>query len=149
VFQNPKAIIAPGRAMKPLLASLILLSAHSFGLAADTNAFKDPELEKLYQRFVREMKAAQSNLPADERITNFDTPFMREDFKRTVVHPSFGLRWDEVPAPSMTNINAMAEVDAFVATNGWNMETNNCAFDCMEKRHQIQSHPRFTLDRHS
>jgi hypothetical protein len=52
-------------------------------------------------------------------------------FESTVVDPSFGLKWDEVPAPTLLGSNAMSAVNSFVATNGWNMQTNDCIFDCI------------------
>lgn len=113
--------------MKPILLLLFFLAGLSFARAADTNAFKDLEMEKLYQRFLKEMRA-DTNMSS--LLTNIDSAFTREMFSNMVVHPSFGIHWDEVPAPTMTNSNAMDEVNAFIATNGWNMQTNNCAFDC-------------------
>lgn len=53
-------------------------------------------------------------------------------FESMIVDPSFGLGWDEVPAPTLVGSNAMSAVNAFVATNGWNMQTNNCIFDCIK-----------------
>src|SRR3954463_2397563 len=35
----------------------------------------------------------------------------------------FGPYWDSVPSPTITGSNRMAAVEAFVATNGWNMST--------------------------
>ena len=55
----------------------------------------------------------------------------RRVFDSMIVDPSFGLRWDEVPAPTLVGSNAMSAVNAFVATNGWNMQTNDCIFDCV------------------
>jgi hypothetical protein len=56
-------------------------------------------------------------------VTNFawftNQPLLRE----IIVHPSFGIWWDEVPAPTLKDGGAMAAVNAFVATNGWNMQT--------------------------
>ena len=45
-----------------------------------------------------------------------------------IVHPSFGLAWDEVPPPTLTNAGAMRAVEAFIETNGWNMHTNRLVF---------------------
>jgi hypothetical protein len=40
------------------------------------------------------------------------------------VHPPyFGLHWDAVSAPTSKDTNAMDSVNAFIATNGWNMHT--------------------------
>jgi len=45
-------------------------------------------------------------------------------YRMLVVHPAFGLGWDEVPAPNLKGVEAMKGVNSFVATNGWNMWTN-------------------------
>ncbi len=41
----------------------------------------------------------------------------------------FGLHWDEVPAPTLVGSNALSAVNSYVATNGWNMQTNGWVFD--------------------
>ena len=55
----------------------------------------------------------------------------RRMFESMIVDPSFGLKWDEVPAPTLMGSNAPSAVNSFVATNGWNMQTNDCIFDCL------------------
>jgi hypothetical protein len=88
-----------------------------------TNAY-DVLRAKLFQRFLAE---AESKLPSliplnkDQSYTNM----VRLVFNHIVVDPTFGLAWDEVPAPTLTNSNAMSSVQAFVKSNGWNMATNN------------------------
>jgi hypothetical protein len=103
-------------------ASLLFLIS---GLAAESEV---EQREKLYQRFLSEMreKGGLTNLGLSR--TDFDTPMIRQAFDRMIVHPSFGLRWDEVPAPTLLGTNAMAGVQAFIATNGWNMHTGNLTF---------------------
>lgn len=38
-----------------------------------------------------------------------------------VVHPSFGIWWNEMPPPDVTDSVAMTAVNAFIKMNGWNM----------------------------
>jgi len=56
-------------------------------------------------------------------ITNAEEMMKIPIFRDVVVHPAFGFRWDEIPPPTLTNAAAMATVNAFIATNGWNMCT--------------------------
>jgi hypothetical protein len=80
--------------------------------AADTNS-----VDQQWQHIAERMRV-------EVGITNFlamtNMPLMRA----LIVDPSFGIRWDEVPPPTMTNSTAMIWVNAFVATNGWNMQTD-------------------------
>jgi len=69
----------------------------------------------LYQRFLKE--AGQTSNAVTQLV-----------FDQMVVHPSFGLGWDEVPAPTVDGADALATVRAFVATNGWNMQTGALLF---------------------
>jgi hypothetical protein len=73
--------------------------------------------ENLFQRFIADM--GQGGI-----TTNIDSGFMREIFDGFVVHPSFGLRWNEIPAPTINGLKGMKGIQDFVATNGWNMDTN-------------------------
>ena len=57
-----------------------------------------------------------------------------------IVHPSFGIAWDEVPPPTLTNSAAMAAVRAFVASNGWNMHTGWLSFGYLPR--DQEPHPR-------
>ena len=122
--------------MKSILLLLSFSRVFWSAWAADTNAFKDPEMEKLYQGFLKEMRA-DTNM--SKYLTNIDSLDGRAVFSTVVVHPSFGRYWDGVPAPTMTNSNAMDSVNEFIATNGWNMQTNNCAFDCLDDSHIYQN----------
>jgi len=121
--------------MKPLMLFMALGFIVIGAFAADTVVTDDSEAaqqERLYQRFLKEMREVQSKALTNTDysfLTNCDTPVGREDFFRLmVVHPSFGYRWDEVPAPTVTDTNAMAAVDAFVSTNGWDMQTDGIVF---------------------
>jgi hypothetical protein len=40
-----------------------------------------------------------------------------------------GKRWDAMSGPNIEGTNAMAAVEAFVATNGWNMQSNGPPFE--------------------
>ena len=63
-------------------------------------------------------------------------------FRGLIVHPSFGIAWDEVPPPTLTNASAMAEVNAFITANGWNMDGNGPGIRGLsEKRCPIQGLP--------
>lgn len=124
-----------------LLINFVALSVIAFQAgAADTvvtNESKAIQKEQLFQRFLKEMRERQTNEmrqwsnSASLWPTNLDTPSFREIFFQTIVDPSFGLHWDEVPAPTLMGSNAMSAVNAFVAANGWNMQTNDCVFDCI------------------
>ncbi|HEY1801912.1 MAG TPA: hypothetical protein VGG46_13340 [Terriglobales bacterium] len=103
-------------------------------LASDdtvTNDSPASQKERLYQRFVKEMQQLDpSNL--DMSFTNGKgQAALRMVFESVIVDPSFGLEWDEVPAPTLLDSNALSAVNSFIATNGWNMQTNDCIFDCI------------------
>jgi hypothetical protein len=110
-----------------LLVLLVGAESHAAEVTV-TNGSEQAQYEQLFQRYLKQMRDAYSNAPPgtdNSFLTNCDTPEFREIFKRMfVVHPSFGLNWDEVPAPTITDSNAMKGVEDFVATNGWNMCTN-------------------------
>jgi hypothetical protein len=113
--------------MRLLIAIAFLLSTLTFCSADDAKlpAESDAALrEKLFERFLTEMGTADITTNRDQSYTNT----MRRIFDDYVIHPSFGLHWDEVPAPTSTGSNAMAAVQEFVAANGWNMETNRSLF---------------------
>jgi hypothetical protein len=130
--------------------AICFIAINSF--AADnavTNDSPAAQKERLYQRFVKEMqekmqemqKVDPSNL--DLSFTNAEEQSaLRMVFETAIVDPSFGLEWDEVPAPTLVGSNAMSSVNWFVATNGWNMQTNDCIFDCIsEDDNQAKSNP--------
>ena len=109
------------------------MSVYTFaGDGTPTNESEAVQREKLYQRFVKEMRELVSKSPTNEDISyitnDLNTPFDREQFNQMVVHPSFGWHWDEVPARTMTGSNAMAEIDSFIATNGWDMQKDGMVF---------------------
>jgi hypothetical protein len=83
--------------------------------AAEPLSTNDSEAAQ-WQRIAERMRVEMG-------ISNFlqmtNMPLMRA----VIVHPSFGIYWDEIPPPTLTNSSAMAAVDAFIATNGWNMHT--------------------------
>lgn len=53
---------------------------------------------------------------------------LRRAFDRAIVHPGFGLGWREIPPPTLRAPKAMSAIDAFVATNGWQMVTGGLLF---------------------
>jgi len=114
---------------------IIFIATISF--AADntlTNDSPAAQKERLFQRFLKEMQQSmqemgQTNDP-DLSSTNAEAQAaLRRVFDSMIVDPSFGLKWDEVPTPTLTGSNALAGVDAFIAANGWNMQTNEYIFD--------------------
>jgi hypothetical protein len=101
-----------------------------------TNDSPSAQKERLYQRFVKEMQQKMKEMQkldpsnSDLSFTNAEAQAsLRFVFESAIVDPSFGLGWDEVPAPTLVGSNAMSAVNAFVATNGWNMQTNDWVFD--------------------
>jgi hypothetical protein len=118
--------------------SLVFLSLAAIPIfAADnstTNESTAAQEERLFQRILKDMRNSLTNAPTNfdsSFLTNFDSPSARVLFQMAVVDPSFGYYWNEVPAPTLIGSNAMLAVNAFVATNGWNMQTNDCIFDCI------------------
>jgi hypothetical protein len=104
---------------------VILFLSSAFGVEplATTNS-EAVQREKLLKRFWAEAAAEGiTNLSAGE--SNF---LVQATFDQMVVHPSLGLRWDEVPAPTIVDTNALVGVQAFVATNGWNMHNGKLIF---------------------
>lgn len=102
------------RRMKPLgiFAALplwvISLSAAEPPPSADSEA---AQWQRIYERLKKDGEA------------NIEEMMQIPIFRANVVHPAFGIRWDEVPPPTLTHFSAMAAVNAFLATNGWNMHT--------------------------
>jgi hypothetical protein len=103
-----------------------------------TNDSPASQKERLYRRFVRKMQQGMQEMQkldlsnSDLSFTNAETQAaLRMVFESYIVDPSFGLEWDEVPAPTLVGSNAMSAVNSFVATNGWNMQTNDYIFDCI------------------
>ena len=105
--------------------------------AADNTVTNDSpaaQKERLYQRF---LKGMQQSMQAMGRSNDLSLSFtnaegqasFREIFESVIVDPSFGLKWDEVPAPTLTGSNAMSGIDSFIAANGWSMQTNGYIFD--------------------
>lgn len=139
--------------MKILFCAIAFCLIEITSFAADntvTNGFADVQEERLYQRFVKKMQEQmlemQKQYPSNADmpfLTNFDAESFRVVFKSMVVDPSFGFEWDEVPAPTLVGSNAMSAVNAFVATNGWNMQTNDCIFDCISDNDIRQNPSRF------
>jgi hypothetical protein len=120
--------------------------------AADTTITNDSpaaQKERLYQRFVKEMQQRMGDAKLDSSndlnlsFTNAEAQAaFRAVFESAIVDPSFGLNWDEVPAPTLVGSNALSAIDSFVATNGWNMQTNDCIFDCVsDGDNQAKSKP--------
>jgi hypothetical protein len=118
VRPNMKAFATFGAVLSLLLSGWAGESMSPTNAAAKSN-------EVRFQRFLADMQAASTRLGIG---TNPNPKVMRMLFDQMVVDPSFGLGWDEVPAPTSVGTNAMASVQAFVATNGWNMQTAGVLF---------------------
>ena len=82
-----------------------------------TNVTEAAQWQRIYQRIRTEMG-----------ITNVDEMMRIPLFRAKIVHPAFGIYWHEVPAPTMAGASAMTAVDAFVSSNGWDMQTDGIVF---------------------
>jgi len=101
--------------MKGLPVLLVWLLAMAHCAAADPAATTETEAiqwQRIYERLEK------------LGITNAEKFLKSPLGQGVIVHPSFGIFWDEVPPPTLTNASAMAGVNAFIATNGWNMHSN-------------------------
>jgi hypothetical protein len=114
--------------------AICFIAINSF--AADnaiTNDSPAAQKERLYQRFLKEMLPEMQKLDPSNSVWSFTNAeaqsSLRMVFETVIVDPSFGLKWDEVPAPTLTDSNALSAVNSFVATNGWTMQTNDWVFD--------------------
>jgi hypothetical protein len=97
------------------LFSLALATAAEVTVTNETEA---AQWQRIYERMRTEMG-----------ITNAEDMMKKIPLLRArIVHPAFGIYWDEVPAPTMTSTAAMAAVNAFVSTNGWDMQTDGIVF---------------------
>ena len=128
--------------------AIFLIAINYYSDAAEnaiTNDSPTAQKELWYKRFLKEMQQGIGNFPAnlDFSFTNAETQSaLRAAFESVIVDPPFGLQWDEVPAPTLVDSNAISAVNAFVATNGWNMQTNNFIFDCIsDDDHAAKSKP--------
>jgi hypothetical protein len=119
------------------IIAICFIAINSF--AADntiTNDSPAAQKERLFQRFLKEMQQQMQEMQKLDP-SNLDLPFTNAEFQSSlrmifdskIVDPSFGLHWDEVPAPTLVGSNALSAVNSYVATNGWNMQTNGWVFD--------------------
>lgn len=108
------------------IAILMLATMCISGFAQNNSSNTNELREKLFQRFIREMENTEFSREgvAREREPNY-TNLMRQSFDMIIVDPTFGLKWDEVPAPTLTNSAAMDPVLNFIRTNGWNMKSDD------------------------
>jgi hypothetical protein len=110
--------------MKVISTSGAFLISLSVCFAADPPSSTNCDAvlrEKLFQRFVKEMEQSSHYETHDQAYTNS----MRFLFNHFIVDPTFGLRWDEVPEPTLTNSSSMKSVRKFIKRYGWNMATND------------------------
>ena len=138
--------------MKRFLNVIVFSFIAINSFAADNTVTNDSpaaQKERLFQRFLKEMQQRTEEMQkldpsnSDLSFTNAESQSaLRFVFESAIVDPSFGLEWDEVPAPTLVGSNAMSAVNSFVATNGWNMQTNDCIFDCIsDDDNQAKSKP--------
>jgi hypothetical protein len=120
------------------IIALSLIALNSFaGDSSLTNDSPAAQKERLYQRFLKEMQERDQEMEKEYPSNQLNSSFtnaerqaaLRRAFDSMIVDPSFGLYWDEVPAPTLLGSNAMSAVNSFIATNGWNMQTNDWIFD--------------------
>jgi hypothetical protein len=131
-----------------IVFSFVSLMSFVAGNAA-TNDSTAAKKARLYQRFLKEMQERMQEMqkldPSNSKLsfTNAEgQSALRMVFESATVDPSFGLEWDEVPGPTLVGTNALSAVNAYVATNGWNMQTNDCIFDCIsDDDNQAKSEP--------
>ena len=82
---------------------------------AGTNDTEATQWERIYERVEKRFE--------QRGITNTEKSIEGGLLRQFIVHPAFGIDWDEVPPPTLTNSSAMVAVNAFIATNGWNTYT--------------------------
>ena len=120
--------------MKHLATFGLLLLGLTRAVADEISATNDTEAaqwQNIYRRFRTEMG-----------ITNVEEMMKIPLFRAKIVHPAFGIYWDEVPAPTLTNESSMASVNAFIATNGWTMHGGNLVpFSWVKNRKPIRGLP--------
>jgi len=97
---------------------ILLVAVVGLCLGADTNSTKQSEAEQK-----RQLIELMSNNLVQFGVTNLTKEQFELGYNMFVVHPSFGMHWDDVPAPTLKGSNAMDAVNAFLAINGWNMHT--------------------------
>lgn len=110
--------------MKRLVPVGILLVTVTLTGAAEasvTNGAVGNALLRMYDQIYERLVNEKGTVTNTEMIK---MPIARE----AVVYKAFGLEWDGVPAPTVTGPEALAAVRAFVATNGWNMQTGGLLF---------------------
>jgi len=103
--------------MKRFLNVIVFSFIAINSFAADNTVTNDSpagQKERLYQRFLKEMQQKMQGMQkldpsnADLSFTNAEAQSaLRFVFESAIVDPSFGLEWDEVPAPTLVGSNAM------------------------------------------
>jgi hypothetical protein len=110
--------------MKCIATVWVVLVSFSVSGAAEvsaTNSAAAASLFRFYDQIYDCLVNEAGAITNDEMIK---TPIARN----VIIYKAFGLRWDAVPAPTMAGTNALAAVQAYVATNGWNMQTGGLLF---------------------
>jgi hypothetical protein len=127
--------------MIPRLTVILLVLATTLhaGDMQSEDEIEGAKKERMYQEWRQALREAlaqtEANLPAGERhgLTNFaessyGEKMVRDIFEAAWIHSSFGMSWDQIPAPTIRGSNATVGVETFIAEHGWNMLTNATDF---------------------
>src|SRR5438876_1232123 len=106
------------------MTQLLTISVLLFWLVSAARA-DEKESDAAQWEVVSRRLGVQLGVTNQSELTNM---FWTNLVRGFIVHPSFGVTWDEVPPPTLTNVGAMKAVEAFIAANGWNMHTNRLVF---------------------
>ena len=101
--------------MKPFTALAVFLCCFILLSNAESASSNDTE--------AAQWKRIDERMRDDVGITNFLSTTSEPLLRSLIVHPAFGIRWDEVPPPTLTSSSSMSGVNSFISTNGWNMHS--------------------------
>ena len=106
--------------MNPLATLVLVCIGSTYPFAAERPQESGAE--------AAEWASIQEEVKKGLGVTNADDPVISQLMELWYVHPILGTTWDAIPAPTLTGSNAMASVNTFIATNGWNMHTERLVF---------------------
>jgi hypothetical protein len=99
---------------------LVALTVSGAEVSGTNGTAADPML-RLYEQIYEQLTNEKGAITNEEMMK---MPIARE----AIVYKAFGGVWNSVSAPTITAPEALASVQAFVATNGWNMQTGGLLF---------------------
>jgi hypothetical protein len=117
-----------------------LLVLASIASAGDSQSRVEPEeakKQRMFQTWLQDFRQELTHWPTNEAPdTNFINfansseweAIARRRFDADWIHSSFGMGWDEIPAPALHGRDAVAAIAIFTATNGWAMHTDGPLF---------------------